>query len=344
MIKRFSTVAATLALAGAFAGTIVSCERQPATKPTGTPAAISGAAGGTVMAKKIRVGISIPSADHGWTAGVGYWAKEAMKIYPDVEWQYQTAENAEKQASQIDAMVVKGLDALVVLAHNSEALTPTAERVKQKGVFIVNVDRGFTKPLADIFLEGDNKAFGRKSAQFVAEKMGGKGNLVILQGISGTTVNTDRVNSAMEVFKASPDIKVLDSQPADWSREKGLKIMKDLLTKHPKIDAVWAQDDDIMMGAMQAIKEAGREKEMWILGGAGMKEAVKMVMDKSAMVPANITYPPSMVAMGVHLAVSSLRDGKQAELMKFTPRHLMIDVDLVTPENAKDYYFPDSVY
>jgi ribose transport system substrate-binding protein len=241
-------------------------------------------------------------------------------------------------------MVVKGLDALVVLAHNSEGLTSTAERVKDKGVFIVNVDRGFTKPIADIFLEGDNKAFGRKSAQFVAEKMGGKGNLVILQGISGTTVNTDRVNAAMEVFKGFPEIKILDSQPADWSREKGLSVMKTFLTKHPKIDAVWAQDDDIMMGVLQAIKEAGREKEMWVLGGAGMKEAVKMLMDGDTRVPANITYPPSMVAMGVHLAVSTLRDGKQADIMKFTPRHLMIDVDLVTPANAKEYYFPDSVY
>jgi ribose transport system substrate-binding protein len=296
------------------------------------------------MAKKLRIGVSVPSADHGWTAGVGYWAKEAMELYPDVEWQYQTADNAERQASQIDAMVVKGLDALVVLAHNSEGLTSTAERVKDKGVFIVNVDRGFTKPIADIFLEGDNKAFGRKSAQFVAEKMGGKGNLVILQGISGTTVNTDRVNAAMEVFKGFPEIKILDSQPADWSREKGLSVMKTFLTKHPKIDAVWAQDDDIMMGVLQAIKEAGREKEMWVLGGAGMKEAVKMLMDGDTRVPANITYPPSMVAMGVHLAVSTLRDGKQADIMKFTPRHLMIDVDLVTPANAKEYYFPDSVY
>lgn len=337
MSRTFSLAVAVLALAGSITG----CERQPATAPK--PATGTGAAA-PAMAKKIRVGVSVPSADHGWTAGVGYWAKEAMELYPDVEWQYQTADNAERQASQIDAMVVKGLDALVVLAHNSEGLTSTAERVKEKGVFIVNVDRGFTKPVADIFLEGDNKAFGRKSAQFVAEKMGGKGNLVILQGISGTTVNSDRVNTAMEVFKAFPDIKILDSQPADWSREKGLSVMKTFLTKHPKIDAVWAQDDDIMMGALQAIKEAGREKEMWILGGAGMKEAVKMLMDGDTRVPANITYPPSMVAMGIHLAVSTLRDGKQAELMKFTPRHLMIDVELVTPANAKDFYFPESVY
>lgn len=325
------------------AGVMVSCERQPAA-PTNTTGGTTGGSQTQAPAKKIRIGVSVPSADHGWTAGVGYWAKEMMKNYPDVEWQYQTAENAERQTSQVEAMAVKGMDALVILAHNSEAMTPVAERIKQKGIFIVNVDRGFTKPIADIFLEGDNKAFGRKSGQFVAEKLGGKGNIVILQGISGTTVNTDRVNAAMEVFKAYPEIKVLDSQPADWSREKGLSVMKTFLTKHPKIDAVWAQDDDIMMGAIQAIKEAGRDKEMWILGGAGMKEAVKMVMDKNAMVPGNITYPPSMIGTGIHMAVSVLRDGKQEQIMQCIPRHLMIDCELITPENAKDYYFPDSVY
>ncbi len=222
-------------------------------------------------------------------------------------------------------------------------MTPVAKRAHEKGIFIVNVDRGFLEPVADIFLEGDNKAFGRKSAEFVAKKMGGKGNLVILTGIP-STVDTDRVTAAKEVFSRFPDIKILAEQPAFWNREKGLQVMENMLTKHRKIDAVWAQDDDIMLGAIQAIKEAGREQEMWLLGGAGMKEAIKMVMDKDPMVPGNMTYPPSMIATGIHLAVTTLRDGNKEKVMEFMPRHLMIDVELVTPENAKGFYFAESVY
>jgi ribose transport system substrate-binding protein len=295
--------------------------------------------------KKIKIGVSVPAADHGWTAGVGYWAKRAMDLYPEIEWVYSTATTPDKQIADIETMVTKGIDGLVVLATESAPLTPTAKRVHEQGIFIVNVDRGFLEPVADIFLEGDNKAFGRKSAQFVAEKMKkeGRKNLVILTGIP-CTVDSDRVNAALEVFKQYPEIKVLGQQPAMWNREKGLKVMENFLTKYDKIDAVWAQDDDIMMGAIQAIKEAGREKELFILGGAGMKEAVKMVMDKNPMVPGNITYPPSMIATGIHTAVSVLRDGKKDEIMKFMPKHLMIDVELITPENAKNYYFPESVY
>jgi ribose transport system substrate-binding protein len=218
-----------------------------------------------------------------------------------------------------------------------------AKKAHEKGIFIVNVDRGFTQPVADIFLEGDNKAFGRKSAQYIVDKLGGKGNVVILSGIP-CTVDSDRVNAAMEVFKANPGIKVLAQQPAMWNREKALQVTENMLTKFNKIDCVWASDDDMALGAMQAIKEAKREKEMWIFPGAGMKEVIKMVMDKNPMIPADITYSPSMIATGIQLAHSTLRDGKKAQVMEFMPRHLMIDVELITADNAKNYYFPDAVY
>ncbi len=296
--------------------------------------------------KKVKIGITVPAADHGWTAGVGWWAKQAMALHPEIEWVYTTSANPEKQIADVEDMLTKKIDGLVILCTESAPLTAIAKEVHDQGVFIVNVDRGFLPeagPIADIFLEGDNKAFGRKSAEFIAKKMGGKGNLVILTGIP-CTVDTDRVNAAREVFAQHPGINILGQQPAMWNRQKGLEVMENFLTKYPKIDAVWAQDDDILMGAVQAIREAGRESEMWVFGGAGMKEVVKMVMGKDPMVPADITYPPSMIATGIHMAASVLRDGNRDKVMQFMPRHLMIDVELITPENAKQHYFPDSVY
>jgi ribose transport system substrate-binding protein len=296
-------------------------------------------------AKKLRIGVSIPAADHGWTAGIGWWARRAMALYPDVEWTFATASGPEKQTADIEDMMAKGVDGLVILATESAPLTPVAKAAHQRGIYIVNVDRGFLEPVADVFLEGDNKAFGRKSAEYIVDKMKkeGKTNLVILEGIP-CTVNTDRVEAAKAVFKQHPEIKILGDQPAMWSREKGLQVMQNFLTQFPKIDVVWAQDDDIALGAVQAIKEAGREKEMWIFPGAGMKDVVKMVMDKDPMFPADMTYPPSMIAAGIHTAISNLRDDKRKQIGEFMPKHIMLDVELITPENAKDYYFPNSVY
>jgi ribose transport system substrate-binding protein len=266
-----------------------------------------------------------------------------MALYPDVEWTLATAENPDKQIKDLETMMVKGVDAVVVLATESAPITPIAKEIHERGILLINVDRGFLEPVADVFIEGDNKAFGRKSAEFMVQKLGGKGKIVILEGIP-STVNTDRVEAALEVFAQYPEIQILDRQTGMWNRQKSLDVMQVFLTKHKQIDAVWASDDDMALGVEQAIREAGREREMWILGGAGMKEIVKKVMDRDPMYPADITYPPSMIAVGVHKAVSILRDGKRDEIMKFMPKHLMIDCELILPENAKDYYFPDSVF
>lgn len=314
-------------------------------------AAITGAAGSLAAAQsgggagegKIKIGVSVPAADHGWTAGVIWWAKQAMALYPQVDWTFTPAATPTAQIADIETMMAKGVEGLVILATESAPLTPVAKEANKKGILVVNVDRGFLEPVADVFLEGDNKAFGRKSAQYIVDRLGGKGNVALLRGIP-CTVDTDRYNAAMEVFKANPGIKVVGEAVGMWNRQKSLEVTETLLVKTPKIDCLWASDDDMALGAEQAIKEAGRAKEMWILGGAGMKDIVKRVRDRDPMYPANITYPPSMIATGIQLAVGILRDGNRAKVMPFMPKHLMIDVELITPENAASYYFPESVF
>lgn len=299
--------------------------------------------GSAPAAKKLKIGISIPAADHGWTAGVVWWAKQAMEMYPEVEWTLATAEGPDKQIKDLETMMVQNVDGVVVLATESAPLTPVAEQINQRGILLVNVDRGFLKPVADVFIEGDNEAFGRTAAEFMVEKLGGQGKVVILEGIP-STVNTARVSAALEVFKTKPGIQILDQQAGMWDRKKSLDVMQTLLLKHKQIDAVWAADDDMALGAEQAIKEAGRTDEMWILGGGGMKDVVKRVMDGDKTFPADVTYPPNMIAVGIHKAVSILQGGKKDKVLQFMPRHMKIDVELITPENAKRYYFPESVY
>ncbi|MDZ4753658.1 MAG: substrate-binding domain-containing protein [Phycisphaerae bacterium] len=296
--------------------------------------------------KKVTMGVSVPAADHGWTAGVIWWAKRAMALYPQIDWVFSPAQNPEKQVADIETMMARRVDGLVILATESAPLTPTAKAASQSGILVVNVDRGFLEPVADIFIEGDNKAFGRKSAQFIVDELkkrsGGKGKVIVLEGIP-CTVNTDRVTAGLEVFKAN-GIEVVGQASGQWSRQKALEVTETLLVKNPKIDVIWASDDDMALGAEQAIREAGREKQIWILGGAGMKDIVKRVRDKDPMYPADITYPPSMIATGIQLAVGVLRDGERKKVLEFMPKHMMIDVELITPANAAQYYFEQSVY
>lgn len=302
----------------------------------------TGSSTGKPDGKRYKVGVSIPAADHGWTAGVKYWADQATKLYPNIDWVIEDAKEPSEQIADLENLQSQGVDALVILATESAPITPIAKKLHEAGIFIVNVDRGFTEPVADIFIEGDNKAFGRKSAEFIVSKLGGKGKIVVLEGIP-STVNTDRVEAAKEVFATYPGIQVVAQQSGMWNREKAEKVMQDILVSQPQIDAIWASDDDMALGVENALKAAGRDKNIWILGGAGMKDIVKRVMDKDPLYPANITYPPSMIAVGIMQAAGVLEIGKD-QAKKFMPRHVKLDVELITPDNAQDFYFPDSIY
>jgi len=259
-------------------------------------------------------------------------------------------------------MLTQGIEGLVLLPTEPAAIAPIAKKAKERGVFLINVDRSTDTFSSDVLLEGDNKAFGKKSAEYIVEKMKGKGNLVILRGIP-SSVDTDRYEAAMAVFKSNPGIKVLAAQTGMWNTQKALEVMQSYLASFPKIDCVWASDDDMAVGAEKAIKEAGRTNQLWILGGAGSKDIIKRVMDKDPLYPADVTYPPAMIAAGIDVAAAKLRDGNIAAAAGKTPEHLgltkeqlsqadgqqgqkkiTIDVFLVTPENAAKYYFPDSVF
>jgi ribose transport system substrate-binding protein len=317
----------------------------------------------TYAADKLHIGVSIPAATHGWPAGVGWWAEQTMKEFPDVTWEFQRAGTAAEQAGQIDAMVEKGVTALVVLPFDSDTCVPSLKKAKAQGIYIVSVDRGLREPIGDVYIAGDNKAFGKKSAEYMVEKLNGKGNIVILRGMP-VEIDAERFDSAMEVFKAHPEIKVLGAQPGNWNKQDAHAVMQNFLTQFDKIDAVWAADDDMALGCEQAIREAGRSNDMWILGGAGMKQIVKKVLDKDPQYPADITYPPALISAGIVLGVAGAGDGNEKALYDKIPAHLKLDkdqllaapakdtkqrsikldVNLVTPDNAKEFYFPDSVY
>jgi ribose transport system substrate-binding protein len=134
------------------------------------------------------------------------------------------------------------------------------------------------------------------------------------------------------------DMKVLDSQFGNWSRDDAFKVMQDFLTKHPHIDAVWAQDDDMVVGIQEAIHQAKRTDIKLIIGGAGMKEMVQKVMAGDPVIQVDVLYPPAMVATSMDLTALGLEE-------KMPVRgNYILNATLVTKENAKNFYFKDSPF
>jgi ribose transport system substrate-binding protein len=299
--------------------------------------------------KKVKVGVSIPTADHGWTGGINYFAQKAIKDWQakdkNVEFVLVTADNPQKQVNDVEDLMVKGINALVILAHDSATLTPVVKKAFDKGIYVVSVDRGLTEVAQNVYIAGDNPGFGALCAEWLGKALGGKGDIVLMEGIP-TVINTERVEAFKAVMKKKyPGIKILDSQPAYWDTQKGLALMENYLQKYKKIDAVWAADDDVLVGVLQAYKESKRSDVKIMLGGAGSKVMVKKVMDGDPLVKADVTYHPNMIATGITLGVLGAQGkGLDGFYQKKIPSKIILSAELVTKENAKDYYVPDSVY
>lgn len=308
-----------------------------------TALATLGAAPAALAQNKPHIGVSIPAATHGWTGGVVYWANrtkaELEKQYPGLKVTVKTAGSATEQANQVqDLHTANKIDTLVILPFESAPLTQPVAQVKGKGVYVTVVDRGLTDPSAqDAYVAGDNAGFGKVSAEYMAKALGGNGNIVVLRGIP-TVIDNQRVEAFMAVMKNHPGIKVLDAKHGNWNRDDAFKVMQDYLTRFKQIDAVWASDDDMAVGVQKAIAQAKRSDVKLVLGGAGAKDYIKKVMDGDKMVTANVTYSPSMIADAMKLTAAARVKGEKL------PASTIIPSVLVTRENAKQFYFPDSPY
>ena len=299
-------------------------------------------AAGAAHAQKKTIAVSIPAATHGWTAGVVYHAqaaaKEINKAFPGVDVVVKTSPSASAQVSALeDLSASRNLAALVILPFSSEELSGPVKSVKAKGAFVTVVDRGLNDPtIQDLYVAGDNIAVGRNTAKFLVDKLGGKGNLVVLRGIP-TVIDEERIKGFQDAIKGT-DLKVLDIQYANWNSDQAFKLMQDYLAKYPKIDAVWANDDDMLLGVLEAIKQSGRKEIKYALGGNGMKEIIKKVIDGDAVTPVETPYPPSMIKTAIYMTV--------AQFVGQAPVRgtVKLDAPLITQANAQEYYFPDSPF
>jgi len=295
--------------------------------------------------KKLKIGISIPAATHGWTGGVVSSAENAKsaieKENPDVEVVIATSNTAAGQVDAIETLLAQNIDALVVLSQEPEPLDRVCMRAKKSGVYLVIVSNPLPSNCQDVFVNGDNASFGYAAGIAMGEALLGEGDILVMEGYL-CPINTERVENFKRALAESyPNIRILDSQPTDWNTEKGLKLMENYLQKYPKVDGVWAGDDDVLIGALKAYEESKRTDVKAMVGGGGGKVIVKKVMDNDPVVKATVTYPPQMVEVGAEKALKGLRNNKVT-----APEDVEIIVksEVVNPANAANYYFPDSRY
>jgi ribose transport system substrate-binding protein len=308
-----------------------------------SPAAGAGS-GNDTPGKAVTIGFSAPAADHGWIAAITTNAKTQAGKHSDVTLQAVEGSNdVNQQISQVQTLIDKKVDALVILPFDGKALTEIAIKAMSSGIPVINLDRVFASPRGSrTWIGGDNYGMGVAAGRYVGDTLKAKGvaNPVIaeVQGIANLPLTQDRSKGFADAL-ATYGFKVSRQVSAEFTVESGQKVTADLLQAAPKIDAIWNHDDDQGVGVLAAINQAGR-KEFFMVGGAGSKNAMDLIKADTSVLKCTVTYPPTMASSAVNLARLVAQNKGMSDLVENEiPASITLASATVTKDNV-DKYLP----
>ena len=253
--------------------------------------------------------------------------REAM-FYDGVSVEIRSAHDDNKrQIEDIRYFIDKKVDLLIVAPNEAAPITPVVEEAFDKGIPVIMVDRKILSDKYTAFMGADNYEIGREVGNYLAAKLGGKGNIVELTGLSGSTPAMERHQGFMSAISHYPDIHLLAKADAAWEREPGRIIMDSLLKIYPKIDAVYSHNDRIAPGAFEAAQKQGREKGIVFVGIdalPGKGNGVELVLDH--VLDATFIYPTNVDKV-LEMAMNILEK-------KPFPRETTLETAIVDPINA----------
>ncbi|MFA7496486.1 MAG: substrate-binding domain-containing protein [Acidithiobacillus sp.] len=217
--------------------------------------------------------------------------------------------NSITQSNQIDTLVARKVNLLLINPTDAKALVPAVEKANAAHIPVIYIDRKADGGHAIAYFASDNTAAGAQACRYLAEHLHGHGNLFMLLGISGASATNERTAGCNSVLKSYPNIKVVARQSGGFSREGGLSVMRDVLIAHPDLNAVYSENGEMAIGAMRAAQAAGRLKglTMAMIGSGSVGETRLVRQGKIALSVAQ--QPGVMGALGVQAGYSYLKTG-----------------------------------
>ncbi|MCU0533072.1 MAG: ABC transporter substrate-binding protein [Hydrococcus sp. Prado102] len=232
-----------------------------------------------------------------------------------------------QQFNQIENFVAANTDVIVLNAADSKGIRPAVDKAREAGSVVIAVDTAVEADV-DATVTTNNVQAGEVSCQYIADRLKGKGNVVIVNGPPVTSV-IQRVDGCLKVLSQYPNIKILSKdQNAEGSRDGGLRVMSDLLTTFPNIDAVFAINDPSGVGADLAANQAKR-KDFFIVGVDGAPEAIEAIASKDSVYAATATQDPRGMTQKAVQIGNDILHGK-----KLSSNNILIPVKLITKENV----------
>lgn len=237
--------------------------------------------------------------------------------------------SALKQVEQVESFIAQGVDAIIMNPCEVEASSPAVKLAMDANIPIINVNSETSvKPTA--FVGSDDTESARIAMKYLAEKLGGKGNVLIMHGFMGQAAQIKRDNGAKEILKANPGMKLLAEQTGEWDRAKAMSLMENWIQSYgSKINAVFAHNDEMGMGAVKALEAAGLKDKVIVVSVDAIPDALQSVK-KGAL---NATIFQNAQEQGGKAIETAVKAAKKEKFEK----EVLIPFQLVTKENVGEY-------
>lgn len=279
---------------------------------------------------KVKIGVTL--MDFSTEFGIGlkdYMTAKATDM-GDVELTVVDAGgDAAKQLQQVETFISQKVDAIIMQPQEQEACSPAIDKAKAAGIPIVNCNSlTITEP--DAYVGSNDSESAEIAMTFIAERLGGQGNVLMMHGHPGQTAEVKRTEGAKDVLTENPAMTLLDEQTADWDRAEAMTLMENWLQAYgDDINAVFCQNDEMALGALNALVQAGKKDNVLVVGVDAIDDALQSVKDGK--MDATVYQDCKGQAEGAVEAAYKLAKGESIE------KEILIPFILVTTENVDDY-------
>jgi ribose transport system substrate-binding protein len=292
------------------------------------------------------IGFSNASVDNTWRLAQLHAIQAAAAKHKDVIKQLLITDannNPSKQVSDIEDLLQRGVDILLVSASKSDALDPIVTRAMQDGVPVIMVDRRVTSDNFVSFVTASDEVTGRIFAQWLVEMLNGKGNIIMLPGGAGASPAELRIAAAKSIFAQYPDIKILDMQYTDWNPGKAKTIVSAMIQKFgDQIDGIWNDSGVQGGGSIEAFVAAGyKPGTIPPATCADLNGCLRIAVENKVPV-LNFDYPPAMGGAAVELALQVLA-GASVPKLYFVNSDVVVSKGFETPSVRADRWVEDYV-
>lgn len=278
--------------------------------------------------------------------------REAL-FYPGVNVEvYQAHDDNTHQIKDIESLIERKVDLLIVAPNEAEAITPVIEKAYDAGIPVILVDRKINSKKYTAYVGADNYEIGRKAGEYIADRLGGKGRVIEITGLRGSTPAVERHRGMMEALKAVPGVQVVASAEAGWFRQKAGEVMDSLLDVYPQVDLVFAQNDRMAIGAYEKARQKKRAGQIAFVGVDAVTDGVESVA--GGRLDATFIYPTGgdkvmQVAMAIlrgepyqreNILSTALVNRANARVMQMQMKHILtLDQKIELLNRQLDDYF-----